>query len=448
MGSYLNYEWFSRLGREFLWITSGQTLAVLGAIVGVRILTGVLSAPSYGELALGMTAATLINQVILGPLSNVALRFYSPSQEAGELGAYLAALRGLLSRSFLITACWAVVVCSPLLAGGYHTWFWLGITAFGFALVSGSNSVLDGIQNAARQRAVVAWHNGTGSWLKFLGAAVMVIWLGDNSAITMSGYLLAAVMVLFSQLWFFKKRILRDRWLMPRSEMNISTWHSRMLGYAMPFALWGTFTFAQMASDRWALQLFCTTQDVGLYAVLYQLGYTPLTLLTGVMVQLVAPVFFQRAGDATDERRMWQVYAWNRRLTWAALVGTLATALLAASYHECLFRFLVAPGYRSVSWLLPGMVLSGGFFAVSQFAVISLLSGIESRVLLTPKVVTALGGVLLNFLLAAWQGLPGVVAANVLFSTGYLIWILFLVSSHVNRTLVLSGAAKTGAKGS
>jgi O-antigen/teichoic acid export membrane protein len=200
-----------------------------------------------------------------------------------------------------------------------------------------------------------------------------------------------------------------------------------MRGYAWPFAAWGIFTWAQMASDRWSLQAKGGTSDVGLYAVLYQLGYYPMTLLSSFLVQLVLPVLFSRAGDGTDPDRMAQSHRLNRVLLLSSIGLVLAGVSLAFLFHREILSLLAAPGYRTVSPLLPMMVLSGGLFAAAQIAVLSLLSGFNSRFLMAPKIVTALVGVLLNFAGAFWLGLSGVVYAGVATSSIYLVWVWFLV---------------------
>ena len=95
---------------EFPWIAIGQTASVLGAIVGVKLLTGALPPNVYGELALAMTAATLVNQIILGPLGNAYSRFYAPAEEAGELGSYLGLLLISPSSEFHSRHCEALSV--------------------------------------------------------------------------------------------------------------------------------------------------------------------------------------------------------------------------------------------------------------------------------------------------------------------------------------------------
>jgi O-antigen/teichoic acid export membrane protein len=418
-----------RLGREFFWIVTGQAVAVIGSLVGVRLLTGVLSPDVYGELALGITLATLVNQIVLGPLAAPVSRFFAPAREKGELASFLTALRKLFAQATGIVLLIAGVVCLVLLLTGQFKWLWLGIAAFGFALLSGYNSILDGIQNAARQRSVVAWHQALASWGRFLMAVGMVLWLGATSTIAMLGYGLATLLVLISQ-FFFSRRILHMSGASSTETMLSRRWQNQMFTYAWPFAAWGIFTWALLASDRWALQIFASTRDVGLYAVLFQLGYYPISLLSGLMVQLVSPIFFQRAGDATDASRMRQVYAINWRFTMATLILTGISTLLAYALHGYIFRWLVAPEYRSVSWLLPGLVLSGGFFATGQFASLSLSMGNEMRDLIAPKIVTAIVGVLFSFIGAAWRGVTGVVLAGILFSVTYMIWIMRLTMTR------------------
>ena len=84
---------FRRLFKEGIWIALGQVMAMLGLLVGVRLLTELLDPAAYGELALGMTLAILANQIIFGPLGGGVARFYAPAVEQGDLGSYLSAVR-------------------------------------------------------------------------------------------------------------------------------------------------------------------------------------------------------------------------------------------------------------------------------------------------------------------------------------------------------------------
>src|SRR5262249_16009864 len=116
---------FQRLGREFLLIASGQAAATFGGLVGMRLLTPLLPLNIYGELALGMTVATLVSQVVLGPLATAGLRFFAPARAAYELAHFLAALRRLLTRATGVVLMLALGTCLVLLLTGHVSWLGL-----------------------------------------------------------------------------------------------------------------------------------------------------------------------------------------------------------------------------------------------------------------------------------------------------------------------------------
>ncbi len=414
---------FQRLAGEAFWVGLGQAAAALGGLIGVRFLTHALSPTSYGELALGMTVATLTQQAVLGPLSAAFLRFFAPAREANRLPAYLWGVWKLLLQATLVLIVVAGLLCLGLWASGHVNWLGLVLAAFLYSLLSGYNSALDGMQNAARQRPVVAWHQGLGQWLRPLAAVALVAALGSYSTVAMLGYVLASMCVLASQLVFFQRKILGPFRHMP-VQGRAGGWTRQVREYAWPFATWGLFTWVQSSSDRWALQTFGVTSDVGFYAVLYQLGYYPITLLSGMMIQLIEPVLFSRAGDGTDAGRMAHARRLNNLLVAGTMLLTLLATTLAFLLHSWLFSWLVAPQYRGVSMFLPWMVLSGGLFTSGQVATLSLMTGIKTRSLIAPKILTALLGILLNFAGAVWLGLPGVVCAGLVFSFCYFAWVL------------------------
>lgn len=412
---------FRRLSKEGAWIVLGQAAAVLGSLASVRLLTELLDPAAYGELALGMTVASLVNQTVLGPLSNGITRFYAPAQERGELGAYLSAVRSLVLAASGVITILILLACAGLLIAGQTQWVAIASAALVFACLSGHNAILSGIQNAARQRAIVALHQGMESWARFLLAGALLLYLGASSAVAMLGYGLAAALVLGSQYVFFRK-------INPggRATAERGHWRRQIWQYSWPISIFGIFTWMQLASDRWALEHFSTTQEVGLYAALFQLGYYPMSVATGMAVQFLVPIFYQRAGDASDNRRNASVSSLSWRLSGIALGVTAAVFVPALLFHAQIFRVFVAAEYASVSHLLPWMLLAGGVFAAGQTIALNLMSQMKTQVMIAPKLITALLGVALNVGGAYWYGVAGIVIAGLLFSVTYLLWMAAL----------------------
>jgi Membrane protein involved in the export of O-antigen and teichoic acid len=422
---------FRRLSIEGSWIILGQVMAVLGSLIGVRILTGMMSPAAFGELALGMTVATLVGQVVIGPLGNGVTRFYAPAVEQGALDGYFKSVGRMVLWATGIILILAMIAVAGLQLSGRQVWIAIVTAAFFFAIFSGYNSMLSGIQNAARQRSIVALHQGVEPWARFLGAAGLMIWLGATSTVAMVGYCAAVTLVLLSQFLFFRKSTPAYQ----SGTGNEKQWQENIWNYSWPFASWGLFTWAQLASDRWALELFATTREVGLYAVLYQLGYYPMSMATGMAVQLLMPIFYQRAGDASDSRRNANVSSLSWRLAGFALGVTGAAFLLALLLHTQIFRIFVGKQYASISYLLPWMLLAGGVFASGQTLSLNLMSQMKTHVMARAKIVTAISGILFNYAGAYLFGIRGVVSAGVLFSFFYFLWVA-LLSKKVDESAV------------
>lgn len=414
---------FRRLSKEGLWIVLGQTIAVLGSLGGVRLLTELLSPVEYGELALGMTVAMLVNQTVFGPLGNGITRFYAPAVEQGDLDSYLNAARRLVLSTTGIIIFIILFALAGFLIVGRTEWIALTTAAFIFAILSGYCSILSGIQNAARQRSIVALHQGMESWARFLFAAALMVWLGTTSTVAMVGYAMAAVLVLGSQYVFFRKVIPRHA-THGDKEQN---WREQMWKYSWPMAVTGVMSWGFFASQRWALELFASTEDVGYFSAVFQIGFTPFSLAGGVLMSLMMPIIFSRAGDGVDKQRVRLVSKPIIKFCLAASVMVLVATAIGARFHDIVFRLLVAEQYREVSHFLPYTILAAGMFQVSLFLSMVILASTKTRVLLPLNTIGNLLIVAINLLFTYLLGMGGLFMAMVVGSAIHLIWNIFNV---------------------
>jgi O-antigen/teichoic acid export membrane protein len=411
-----------RLAKEGSWIVIGQIAAVAGALVLVRVLTEYLAPAQYGQLALGLTVAGLVNQVVMGGICAGIGRFYSIATEKQDLGGYLHATRNLLAYATLVVVALGLMLMVSLYWLGYSQWIGLAAAALVFSVLSGYNGTLSGIQNAARQRAIVAFHGGLDAWLKILLAVGVVLWLGATSTAVVIGYVCSSLLITVSQLIFLRRTIPQQH----TPIQNRQQWMPQIWTYSLRFCTFGVFTWMQQVSDRWALQAFASTADVGQYAVLFQLGFVPIALITGMGISFLGPILFQRAGDATDHVRNTNVHRLSWRMSHLSLIVTLLGFAITFALHERLFGLLVAAEYRGSSHLLPWVVLAGGMFAAGQMLALKLESEMKLSAMTTAKIVTALIGVLLNVIGAALAGMQGVVGAMAAFSGIYFVWMAVL----------------------
>jgi O-antigen/teichoic acid export membrane protein len=319
-------------------------------------------------------------------------------------------------------------VATPIgiVMGLVGAWPWLGLsmTALLFAAVSGGNSTLSSIQNSARQRIVVAAHASVDAWLK-IGLVALLLWVFGISATTvLAAFALSALCITGSQL-FFLRRLATQHTQRVQTDTT-AQWRREIWAFALPLSTWSIFTWAQQSSDRWALEAFTTTAELGSYAAVFQLGYTPISVASGLVLTLVAPMLYQRAQAGSDASASRRARSMLFRLTAGTIGLTFLGTAAAWILHAWLFTWLVGVEFRSASHLLPWVVLAGGLFSAGQLLSLNNFMELDSRSLLIPKIGTAVVGVGCNFAGARYFGSIGVVAGLLGFSLIYLVWMLAL----------------------
>ena len=413
------------LGREITWILVGHVVSVAGAVIGIRLVTHVLKPDSYGQLALGNTVALLASQTILAPLGEAAARAYAPAQEAGALQEFFRATQKLVCRVTAgLLGLGSVAMLVVWIEAG-SKWGIFTLAVVGFALVSGYGAILDRIQAAARNRKVVALHQALGQWLRPLAVVLVAIAVDANGASAMLSYFIAAVVILSSQYILFRLNFRRGMDGQPQ-ERQVDGIVRNMLMYAAPFASWGLFTWAQLSSDRWALQFFSGFTQVGLYSVALQIGSYPMNMLSTLMLEFSSPFLYSVAGDGQNPDRV------NRALTLSLYVCGIAGIVMAVWLGATFFfrteilGVFAAPEYRDAATLLPILAVGSCFYNLGQLASIGPMIRVSPKRLVPAKISTATLVALSNVVTAAKWGAVGVAVASAGVSCVYCAWTLAL----------------------
>lgn len=408
---------------ETAWLAIGKLLTALGAIASIRLLTDILPPADYGELMLGMSGAMLAQALLFSPISTTLQRFYSASREQQSGAGYWRVATSAIKAGSGLVLFAGLVLALVLAASGHADRVSLVAAATAFAVGSGFGGTYDSVQNAARNRRLVAIHQVVDQWLRIAMALLLVAWIGPLGSAGMAGFALAAWLTAASRWWNFKS--LRRAFQTETGSARES--RDAMVGYAWPFVCWGFCYWATNACDRWTLRLFSDAAEVGYYAVLFQLGIYPLQLITDLMQQLLGPIFFSRAGDGRDAQRMRGVF----RLQWQILavtfplvgVATVTSWLLS----DWILYIFAAEAYRGCAPLLPVMTLAGGLAATVQVASLALISGRNMRPLLPVRVG---GSILICGLCAiggAWMGTTGIAWALLAGHSVMCAWTLGLI---------------------
>jgi len=413
-----------RIAPEVGAVAAGQIVAALASIASIRVLTGLLRPDVFGQLALAFTVSGLAQQFVFGPVAMACVRYYAPSCENGQAGAFVRSMVALSGAGTLALAAIAAAAWFGLRAEGLSVWIHGLWAATAYAWLNSVSSLLDGVQNAARQRKIVAMHQGLGGWLRLALALIVARNWGGTSNGTLWGYSAGYAIVIASQAFFFSRTLSAAKFAERSGPMRPLV--LSMCCYAWPFSAWGVFTWVQASADRWALSAYSGLYQTGLYQSIYQLGYYPASLIAQFLLQVATPILFAKAGKAGETARQEETGRWNNRMVLAVLGATLVGAGLSFAGGHRWLALLLAPAYRSQSSLVSWLMLASGCFAAGQIGALNPMISMNTRRLIRPKIITAIGGTLLVAGGAHAAGTAGVVFAQVTFSLGYLIWILCL----------------------
>lgn len=411
-----------RLVKEGSWIVVGQFMSVVASLVLVRIITEHLDPTQYGQLALALTLGTLISQIGFSGAMPGIMRFYTIAVEKSEAHAYFLAAFRMMGYGSIAALGLSIFVLLGLPILGQPDLVGLSVLAILFSMLANYNATQSMIQNAARQRGIVAFHGSLDAWLRVLFVVVLLAWIGNSAKAVVVGYIGSLLLVLSSQAVFVRR-------LIPSESTRLNapnSWVEKIWTYSKPFVFFNGFTWIQASSDRWALDTFSNAQDVGFYAVLVQLGLTPISMAVGLMTTLIGPILFQQSGDTADYTKNSEVHRRAWQLTFVAWFFTFLGCLLAYILHASIFSIMVAKQYWSVSYLLPWMVLAGGASAAGQILSLKFMSDLNTQALVWPKIITSIIGALMSFAGAYVAGLSGVVFAIVIFSLFQFFWLGFL----------------------
>ena len=230
---------------------------------------------------------------------------YAHALERRRLGA----LWGATGRFFAEMHSWVIVLGAGALLWVAHStervWMPIGILILANSLLGGANAVLDCVQNAARQRIVVAWHQACGQWLRSILAILAVHLWGASTVNVLCGYLVATALVFGSQITLWRSMLSRLTEFHGNSDRQESkTLAAGMREYGMPFATWGPIAWLQQSSDRWVLATRTNVSQVGVYQILFQLGFYPMTLLSSLVSQVMGPVLFGLVGNGQEHPKL------------------------------------------------------------------------------------------------------------------------------------------------
>ena len=427
-----SYHWFKNqilhLGGEALWVILGQILSVVVLFGGVRLMTQVLSPHEYGKLAIIMSLVNGALYSVGQALKMTATRYYSVMVNDKTPNWYWDFFSKTIRYSTISLAV-MVFLCFFLSSGLGNDW----VTGFGWAIATVLafivliNAIAYGVQNGARNRKVLVFHQVLFDGGRICFAFIIAYSLSGSAVNAVSGFVLAGCMILISQLYFLLK--LKKTFYIANSNIDTDRIH-QLYSYIWPLLIGGALGWVQMFSDRWALKSLSSYSDVGIYFAIYQTMYSFWIYVSLMLGNFLGTIFFSKIKDGSDPVAHMKMLKMNEYVAIFYFACVLICFILLMPLKEWISSLLFADEYRAAAALLPWMALSGGIYGIGQQLLYSVYGGLSSRKIIPIKASSAVVAIILHFIGAFYWGVEGVVFGGLIFSFFYMSTAL---KAHLNE---------------
>lgn len=349
-----------QLAREGAWVVVGQAAGLLGALVGIRLITTVVPPEVYGEAALLLGVVSFANELFCAPLLQGSLRFYPEARDRGRV----AELRRLMTR---LLGAGVGTAALGLLAGGA---LWIGLyrPSVGYAGFVWASALLalntlrlfeTSLLNAARRQRSHGLWNALDTWAKPLAIVGAVLVLGASAATLLLGHVMGAAL---SNAVFWRSGVRNGGAGVPPDPVWSAGLRRSLFHYAAPLVPLAILGFVMNLSDRYILAGLAGTEAAGLYVAAYGLASRPFVAFAGVVNLTLRPVLFDAVAraDARAERRTFGL--------WLALAGggALIGVGLVYRFQEPIVQLVLGERFWGAAPLLPWIAGAFALQAVRQ----------------------------------------------------------------------------------
>lgn len=416
----------SHLQRGLSLIFVGNILTTLLNVVMVKQLTNRFELTDYGIYSLIMAFITFPQIIVFGPISASVFPFYKKYQENNQYNEFqdhIFQIFYLISLVFLLLPLIVagVVAASGQSIGKYQDILYL--TTF-FSVGSGALSTLDSFSLANSKIREFTFF----PLLNLLLKIVLLFALGSTETSPQRLILFFSIqqIILFAvEVLYLKHKKVLTHYPLPFTKQlfKISSPEKlEIFKYASNFSIWGLFFWLQNFCDKWILNNQSSSADVAIYAVYYQYGFFPFTMISSIISQYITPLYFSKLGDREGLKRFMQQFLPGLIIAviGAQIIIPLAAKLLAPH----VIPLLTNASYLKQIQVFPLIVVAGIFFCFAQILAVPLLNADLVTKVRTPKIASSVLAVVLFAILVPRYGIWGIASTLILINGLYFLAIL------------------------
>ncbi len=352
-----------RIVSDLLSYLPAKALPAVTPFITVPIFTRQFSPDQYGDYMLAFGVAELLLAATCSGFAAGAVRFYAAYDRAADLPGYFAAL--LTSITVVIVAASSLTALGLALGRGaiapnLYPLLWVALLTF---MV---NAWYTGLVHVLRAQERSRWYTAfeiASRYGTVILSLVLIFGFGAGVEALLWGQFLA-LLIAAGPLYWLATRGLSVRVLAPPPDAVRRMWR-----YALPLTAGNIAFWSLRLADRYIIQGFRSTYEVGLYSVSYNLSARSIDLVVGLFFLVPGPIImrlWEEQGRVAAEEALASI----TRLFFMLIVPAVAgLAVTAAPLVRLLADAAYFDGHRAI-WLVACASMAFGLGQLGSFGLL------------------------------------------------------------------------------
>lgn len=386
-----------RITRDLLIYLPAKALPALAAFITVPIYTRLFAPDEFGNYVLAVAVGEFLLLVLIEGFGLGAIRFFSAYQRKSGLSSYFAVVFssvGLITLAAATASTGILLIFGSLISPDLYPLLWATVVLFVVtACFTTLTDILRG-QEKSRWYTIFSISQSLGGIIFGL-LFVLVFKTGIGGLIW--GQAFALLLLVLPLFWITTRSVAVRAAHLNRSD------YKQIWSFSLPFTVANLAFWTLTLSDRYIIELFHGSYDVGLYSVANRIASRTILLLVSLFILVPVPMICrlweERGRQASEEA----LTAFTRMFFLMVIPAVTGLAVVAAPLVRILADEAYYEGYRAI-WLVAFGSMALG---LSELGRIGCLVANRSPLIARNQCVAAGVSLLLNLILIPVLGFMG-----------------------------------------
>ncbi len=396
-----------RIAKDLLTYLPAKALPALAAFLTVPIYTHLFSPAEFGNYVLAVGVSEFMLLVVIEGFSLGAIRFYSTYQRRSNLSSYFGVVFGsvgIITLASTIVSASILITIHSAIPSNLYSLLWAALALFSVsALFTTLTDVLRGQEKGLWYSIFLV----SSSFGGIVFGLIFVLVFETNIVGLIWGQALGLFLPIIPLIWFTTRSVAGSPAQFNRSDFR------QIWTFALPFVIANIAFWMLTISDRYIVELFRGSYEVGLYAVASKISSRSIQLLVSLFILVPVPIvsrlWEERGQQATEDA----LTAFTRMFLLMIVPAVVGLSVVAAPLVRILADDAYYEGYQAI-WLV---ALASMALGLSELGRLGCLVTNHTHLIARNQCIMAITGLALNFILIPIFGFMGAaISAVVVFS--------------------------------